>query len=421
MEDRIRARMQEALDVEPPDASLRQRIMSSLPAHEDAETTGGGGGWSNWGRGVVAGGLAVIIVVVLLSVGAALKSPGLSNRPRSATACAIAPTAPSSAIGNITQYAVPGSPDSVGSVTAGPNCSLWFTAQNAGGTLVMSATAAGFTGFALPGPSKTLEGITTGPDGNIWVTETSSMPGVVSGERLTSGSVSRVTPSGAITGFAGDTSNSSPLGITTGPDGNLWFTDPATNAVVRMTTAGALTVFPIPTPDSEPSSITSGPDGKVWFVERNPGRIATVTMSGTISEFLVPADAVPVAITSGSDGNIWMTQVNRLGFKGPGTVARMTPSGSVTEFPIPISTSGVDYYEPPTPSLITMAPDGNVWFLDGQTVDRLTTAGVFTEYSVATGPGGGTLTGLAAGPDGDIWFTEQLHGQPDLLNKLIPG
>ena len=54
-------------------------------------------------------------------------------------------------------------------------------------------------------------------------------------------------------------------GITTGPDGNLWFTKTGANKIARMTTAGVVTEFTVPTPVSEPFGITAGPDGNLWF------------------------------------------------------------------------------------------------------------------------------------------------------------
>src|SRR5260370_8198537 len=43
------------------------------------------------------------------------------------------------------------------------------------------------------------------------------------------------------------TSNSLPLGITAGHDGNLWFTEYDTNQIGRITSAGLVTEFPLPT------------------------------------------------------------------------------------------------------------------------------------------------------------------------------
>ena len=66
------------------------------------------------------------------------------------------------------------------------------------------------------------------------------------------------------------TQDSRPFGITTGPDGALWFTEDKGNKIGRITTAGVITEFPIPTANSGPSSITTGPDGALWFTESVP-------------------------------------------------------------------------------------------------------------------------------------------------------
>ena len=62
----------------------------------------------------------------------------------------------------------------------------------------------------------------------------------------------------------------------------------------------------------------------------------------------------------------------------------------VTEFPIPTPTGPVG---------IAAGPDGNLWFT-GALIGRITTAGVITQFPASSGPG------IAAGPDGNLWFTE---------------
>src|SRR5262249_24995658 len=57
-----------------------------------------------------------------------------------------------------------------------------------------------------------------------------------------------------------------PIGITAGPDGNLWFTE-SVGKIGRITPAGTITEFPIPTAGSAPYRITAGPDGNLWFTE----------------------------------------------------------------------------------------------------------------------------------------------------------
>src|SRR5947207_2382042 len=56
---------------------------------------------------------------------------------------------------------------------------------------------------------------------------------------------------------------SGPGEITTGPDGNLWFTEHGIfgNRIGRITTVGAITEFPVPTANAIPDGITAGPDG----------------------------------------------------------------------------------------------------------------------------------------------------------------
>jgi len=72
------------------------------------------------------------------------------------------------------------------------------------------------------------------------------------------------------------------FGITSGPDGNLWFTDSA-GAIGRITTAGSITEFPLPKNCAfefcGPLGITAGPDGNLWFTEELAGEIGRITTS----------------------------------------------------------------------------------------------------------------------------------------------
>src|SRR2546421_5960200 len=88
-----------------------------------------------------------------------------------------------------------------------------------------------------------------------------------------------------ITEFPTLTSNTNPTGITTGPDGNLWFTEALGNQIGRITPGGAITEFKIPTDDAYPFSITTGPDRNLWFTEQDVGQIGRITPSGTVTEF----------------------------------------------------------------------------------------------------------------------------------------
>jgi streptogramin lyase len=110
-------------------------------------------------------------------------------------------------------------------------------------------------------------GVTAGPDGNLWFTE--------EGYETTPGAIGRMTPAGAVTEFrSGLGEFAAPQRITTGPEGNLWFTD-AASRIGRITPAGVITEFSTGiTPPGEPDGIVTGPEG----TSGSPS--ATATASG---------------------------------------------------------------------------------------------------------------------------------------------
>lgn len=247
-------------------------------------------------------------------------------------------------------------------------------------------------------------------------------------------SASAQTPS--ITEYPIPTANYSPGSIANGPDGNLWFTfnfsggcdfDPCpipVDAIGKITPAGVVTLYPIPTPNSGPAGVVTGPDGNLWFTEFNTGNIGKITSSGVITEFPLPsAQSAPKDIALGSDGNLWFTEVNAI------KIGKITPTGVITEFP------GVTG----SPQSITGGPDGNLWVTEyaaacgtdtcvpvSAAIARITLAGVVTEFPVVTA--NSVLNGIARGPDGNLWFCEDLAGLgPDnfghygaIIGKITP-
>jgi Beta-propeller repeat len=143
-------------------------------------------------------------------------------------------------------------------------------------------------------------GITAGPDGNLWFTEPH-------GNRI-----GRITPAGEVTEYSdGISANSHPVGITAGPDGNLWFTEPNGNRIGRITPAGVVTEFSRGiTSNSAPYGITAGPDGNLWFTERNGNRIGRITPAGAVTEFSIgiTPNSTPYDIAAGPDGNLWFLE-----------------------------------------------------------------------------------------------------------------
>ena len=55
---------------------------------------------------------------------------------------------------------------------------------------------------------------------------------------------------------------------------------------------------------------------------------------------------------------------------------------------------------------IAAGPDGNLWFTEFYTagIGRVTTMGTITEFAATSGSG---PNGIASGPDGNLWFTQR--------------
>lgn len=73
---------------------------------------------------------------------------------------------------------------------------------------------------------------------------------------------------------------------------------------------------------------------------------------------------------------------------------------TITEFSAGISANS-------QPSKIAAGPDGNMWFteLAGSRVGRITPLGAITEFSAGISANSRPY-GITAGPDGNVWFTE---------------
>jgi streptogramin lyase len=246
-----------------------------------------------------------------------------------------------------------------------------------------------FDEFSIPTAASGALGITVGPDGNLWFTEqTASKIGVIRlGGRITEISL----PAGT-----------GPTRIHAGPDGNLWFSESARAFFGRVNVnTGSLTEFPLATSTNATRGVTSGPDGNVWFTE-NPGNFVFHTATaGAGAAFPIPtASSGPAGITAGPDGNLWFTE-----FSG-NKIGRVTTGGVISEFPIPTANAGAFG--------ITSGPGGYLWFMErtAAKIGRITTAGVITEFPI---PSGGE--GIAGGADGNIWFVED-SGE---IGRLTPA
>ena len=255
----------------------------------------------------------------------------------------------------------------------------------------------GISEFAVPsGSHSSPDGITTGPNGDLWFTEYGA-------DKI--GTINSATHTFAQ--FPISTPNAQPFRITLGPDGNLWFTEFGADQIGTINaTTHVITEYPILTPNAQPYGITAGPNNTIWFTEWDANQIGMINIgTGKVREFPIPtADSVPEGITIGPGGSIWFTESlgNQIG-----TIN--TTTGKITELPLPTPNA--------EPDGITLGPGGNLWFTEysaNQIGMYNPTSGVFSNFSIPTSKT--EPTEVLAGPDGNVWFTQSATNQIGMLN-----
>jgi virginiamycin B lyase len=252
-----------------------------------------------------------------------------------------------------------------------------------------SAEAAAGTITHYPIPVETTPyGITTGPDGKIWFID--------SGNHVGGTFVGRMATSGAISSSDVVQLPSPDLGqaITPGPDGNMWVAQATHIDKVPMgaTLTSEITSHALPHGSGGFGSIASGPDGRLWFGWK--GQIGAITTAGLTSEYETNTAEV-VGVTVGPDGKLWYGETSD-------KIARMDTTGKTTaseDFPLPAGNSGIFG--------LVLGPDGNIWFSQASpaAIGRLTPSGTFTIFPTPTLSS--LPFGLAVGPDKQIWFVER--------------
>ncbi|MCK9249115.1 MAG: hypothetical protein M0P31_09080 [Solirubrobacteraceae bacterium] len=222
-------------------------------------------------------------------------------------------------------------------------------------------------------------------------------------------------------------SGANPTGLTAGPDGAIWFTQPGSGRIGRVTTDGTIVEHPanvpdtvidpppvtvgpqppptiIPAPPLTPDRIATGPDGALWYTIAEGG-IARMTTDGVVTRYPVPVAGRTAGITAGRDGAMWFTMpdVDRIGRITAPTAAeveRGATRGVVQTWSLAGSGRA--------PGDITAAADGALWFVEpgadaiGRAVPVAGGDPLITHVPV---PAGSAPRGIAIGPDGAAWFT----------------
>ena len=242
--------------------------------------------------------------------------------------------------------------------------------------------------------------------GNIWFSEP------------TSNAIGKLTPSGPKwQQWKVPSSNASPYGLTFDNNGNIWFTEFSSNKIGFFNTkTNQIVENTIPTSGSHPYGITKDPGGKIWFAENGQQKIASFvpTSNGkaSITEYGVGTAGNPHLITADHAGNIWYSE----GFSGD--IGEYIPSTKVHK-----NINVANGVSSTHISGITVDSKGRIWFDDSLSA-RI---GAYTPSSGAlktlalSNHNAHPYDGLALDGSSNTWFTEEYASPNGMLGRIPAG
>jgi virginiamycin B lyase len=225
---------------------------------------------------------------------------------------------------------------------------LWFSSGGAIGSLTTSGLFQPFL-FQTSGTQIAYEAfsaIVTGSDGNLWTLDYGNP-----------NKMWRITTGGTFTYALLPTANalqtSSPSMISA-PDGYLYFTEYNKNAVMRMSTSwtyGEATGIA----GSNPIGIASGPDGNIWYTSKSASGTSGYLLNATLGGgYALPNNPTLLATARGF---LW--------YLASGTVTQINTSGAYAIYSLPPGSA--------TGAGLTTGPDSNLWFTGGGTGGNVVT------------------------------------------------
>jgi streptogramin lyase len=261
-------------------------------------------------------------------------------------------------------------------------------------TVALAAPVGMLKQFKVPTANSQPRAITSGSDGNRWFTEGTEFTGAPA-------KIGRITPTGAVTEFPVDCNGCIITDIARGLGDTLYFTSNDASLGSISTAGQQLDSVPLPNSNALGGNLAVHGDD-VWITDFNSDSLWRYNVtSGQFTQFPVPE---PADVAVDSLGRVWFTAPL------DGAIDRLDPAtGAVT------STDAAGLI----PRELAVATDGQIWFtarFTPQGVGRLdpnTTPHVVTTFPLTNvGP-----QGIAASPGGSIWFTQTTRGNIASINN----
>lgn len=304
------------------------------------------------------------------------------------------------------QFSIPVGTNRPQWIAAGSDGNMWFTEYP--GSAVARITPAGVvTEFTVPTANAQPQMIIGASDGNLWFTEYSTSPSPGTSK------IAKVTTSGTFTEFStlfAPPPLDEPLGLVDRGDGNVWYVGFGSSRVgFQSISGGTAGETSVPTANAAPFGIASADDGNLYYTESATDKIGRITNLFTAqSEISLTTGTTPEQIVAGPDDNLWFTE------SGTSKIGRLSPSSFSVTGEFPTATANAQ------PTGIAVGKDGALWFTETglDKIGRITTGG--TQIEFASPVTGLALRGIAVAPDGSLWFCEPGTGaNPGRIGKLV--
>ena len=211
------------------------------------------------------------------------------------------------------------------------------------------------------------------------------------------------------------------------------------NASVAITIPNPITEFALPTGDSFINGvpgIVAGPDGNIWFTDLVPNPNNTSEIIGTLDD-ITPAGAIAnpavailatggaedgttQALASNSNGNLLFTYSTPVPVAGEqtGNLGTFTPATSIVD-------SGLQSVSDTDLPGIAAGPNGTIWFTepDNAEIEELTpvNGGGYDLTSYTDTASNAFPDSIVLGPDGNLWFTDEGGGSIGRITPAAPS